>query len=162
MAGFHERDKQHFPLQNIQSVVKLFRQQLDGEHEPDLALLSIVLGVIEHNLTVHRQLLPSSSEEADESFFPSVSLSVVEALYQRFTTHVKASVDLTQYRTDYATRDLVKKVSDVIWNSLTRSYYKDRAHLQSLYSFVTGELHVEVPIFVYTLSELSLYYTDRS
>lgn len=30
------------------------------------------------------------------------------------------------------------KVSDVIWNSLTRSYYKDRAHLQSLYSYLTG------------------------
>lgn len=29
-------------------------------------------------------------------------------------------------------------MSDVIWNSLTRSYYKDRAHLQSLYSYLTG------------------------
>ena len=38
----------------------------------------------------------------------------------------------------YATRELVKRVSDVIWNSLTRSYYKDRAHLQSVYSYLTG------------------------
>lgn len=36
----------------------------------------------------------------------------------------------------YATRDLIKRVSDVIWNSLIRSTYKDRAHLQSMYSYL--------------------------
>lgn len=33
---------------------------------------------------------------------------------------------------------MIKKVSDLIWNSLLRSTYKDRAHLQSLYSYLTG------------------------
>lgn len=36
----------------------------------------------------------------------------------------------------YATREIIKRVSDVIWNSLIRSTYKDRAHLQSLYSYL--------------------------
>lgn len=36
----------------------------------------------------------------------------------------------------YATREIIKQVSDVIWNSLIRSTYKDRAHLQSLYSYL--------------------------
>lgn len=38
----------------------------------------------------------------------------------------------------YATREIIKHVSDVIWNSLIRSTYKDRAHLQSLYSYLAG------------------------
>lgn len=36
----------------------------------------------------------------------------------------------------YATREIIKHCSDVIWNSLIRSTYKDRAHLQSLYSYL--------------------------
>lgn len=35
-------------------------------------------------------------------------------------------------------RELIKKISDVIWSHLTRSYYKDRAHLQTIYSYLTG------------------------
>ena len=38
--------------------------------------------------------------------------------------------------TTYATREIIKRVSDLIWNSLIRSTYKDRAHLQSLYSYL--------------------------
>lgn len=38
----------------------------------------------------------------------------------------------------YASREIIKKVSDIIWNSLIRSTYKDRAHLQSLYSYLAG------------------------
>ena len=38
----------------------------------------------------------------------------------------------------YATRSLVKRVSDIVWNTLAKSQYKDRAHLQSLYSYLTG------------------------
>lgn len=38
----------------------------------------------------------------------------------------------------YATREIIKYVSDVIWNSLIRSTYKDRAHLQSLYSYLAA------------------------
>lgn len=37
-----------------------------------------------------------------------------------------------------ATREVIKKVSDVIWHSLIRSSYKDRAHLQNLYSYLSG------------------------
>ena len=140
MAGFRDRAKQHFPLKNIQSVVDLFRDQLDEKHEPNLALLSIVLGVVENALTANRALSELDEDvNRTESIFPAVQLSTVEALYERFVTHVKACVDLTEFNTDYATRDLVKKVSDVIWNSLTRTYHKDRAHLQSLYSYLTSE-----------------------
>ena len=42
-------------------------------------------------------------------------------------------------KSDFATREQVKKVSDIVWNTLTRSYYKDRAHLQSIFSYLNGK-----------------------
>lgn len=140
MAGFRDRDKQHFPLESSAAVVKLFKDQLRNKTDANLALLSIVLGSIENTLTVNR----APPHDVDTSrtlkpIFPVLQLSTVEALYTKFVTLVKSSVDLTKFQTDYATRDLIKKVSDAVWSTLTRSYYKDRAHLQSLYSLLTGE-----------------------
>jgi len=152
MAGFRERDKQTFPLQNVQSVVDLFRNQLTDNAEPDLALLSIVLGTVENALTVNRTPLArdvnGEGGKTLECIFPVVELSTVEALHQRFVTLVKSSVDLTQYDARYATRGFVKKVSDVIWASLTRTYYKDKAHIQSLYSYLTGMVGSVVMLMV--------------
>ncbi|KAJ8311056.1 hypothetical protein KUTeg_011390 [Tegillarca granosa] len=139
MAGFREREKQYFPLQKIQDVVDLFKDQLTTPDEPNLALLSIVLGLIENTLTVNRAL-PNhiDSSQSLEPIFPVVELSIVEALYTKFVTQIKRSVDLTKFPDGNATRELVKFVSDVVWSSLMRSYYKDKAHLQSLYSYLTG------------------------
>ena len=142
MAGFRDADKQHFPLQNIQDVVDLFRDHLEKCAQPNLSLLSIVLGAIENTLTVNRAIPQDIDTSKNlEPIFPVIELSTVEALQCKFVSHVKGSVDLSQYTSGYATRDLVKRVSDVIWGSLTRTYYKDRAHLQSLYSFLTGKLY---------------------
>lgn len=159
MALFRERDKKIFPLRNIPCVLQLFKLQLEKNDEPNLSLLSIVIGAIENSLTCNRttpisqQQQTSSTENkldsaaataaAVEATIPTLDLRTVEALYQKFQSQIKGSVDLTQYKTSgYATRDLVKRVSDVIWSSLTRSYYKDRAHLQSLYSYLTGKSNV--------------------
>ncbi|NXC30056.1 MEN1 protein, partial [Campylorhamphus procurvoides] len=73
-------------------------------------------------------------------YFPVAELSIVAALYARFTAQIRGAVDLSLYpRPDgCSSRELVRKVSDVIWNSLSRSYFKDRAHIQSLFSFITG------------------------
>ncbi|GIX84300.1 menin [Caerostris extrusa] len=140
MASLTESVKRHFPLQNIKDVVLLFQSQIQNNDEPNLALLSIVVGYIENLLTCNRSLpLNCDVENALEPMFPIVDVSTIDALYAKFKCQVKGSVDLTHYRSSRcATRDLVKKVSDIIWGSLTRSYYKDRAHLQSLFSYLTG------------------------
>lgn len=152
MAGFRDKEKQFFPLQNVQDVVKLFRDQLTCGEEPNLSLLSIVLGVIENILTVNRAVPTEVDNSANlEPIFPVVELHTIEALYSKFETHIKRSVDLTKFPGPHATRQLVKHVSDVIWGSLTRSFYKDKAHLQSLYSFLTGKLFYKE---FYTKSEL--------
>ena len=139
MAGFREHEKRHFPLQDVRSVVNLFRDQLENNEQPNLALLSIVLGVIENALTVNRAIPQNVEVERSlQPIFPVIELSTVEALYHKFVAQIKGSVDLTQYSGKNTSRELVKKVSDVVWGSLTRTYYKDKAHLQSLYSYLTG------------------------
>lgn len=136
MAVFRDVDKALFPIKDINAVVKLFRSQLEGPNEPDLTLLSIVAGLIENQLT-NRSNVGHISDSPETSVLPRFELDAVESLYKKFHLIVTGSVECNKAKA-YATRDLVKRVSDVIWNSLTRSYYKDRAHLQSLYSYLTG------------------------
>lgn len=145
--GLHSAQKKHFPLRGIDGVVQLFDAEL-RKSEPDLALLSLVLGFVEHFLAVNRVVpvnVPGVRFEPLEpdcptSCFPTVELGMISALYERFTAQIRGAVDLSQYRRTAAgsSRELVKKVSDVIWNSLSRSYFKDRAHIQSLFSLITG------------------------
>lgn len=147
IMGLHSAQKKHFPLRGIDGVVQLFDAEL-RKSEPDLALLSLVLGFVEHFLAVNRVIpinVPGVRFEPLEpdcpnSCFPTVELGMISALYERFTAQIRGAVDLSQYRRTAAgsSRELVKKVSDVIWNSLSRSYFKDRAHIQSLFSLITG------------------------
>lgn len=152
MASLSDEERKLFPLKTVSSVVSLFQSILKRTSEPDLALLSILVGYIENTLTCNVQLVgaknpPAVDESAEkitvippirkEDDFPEIELEMVEALYIKFRAVVKSSVDVSQYGKG-TTRELIKKVSDVIWNTLTRSYYKDRAHLQSLYSYLTG------------------------
>ncbi|KAG8222671.1 hypothetical protein J437_LFUL002553 [Ladona fulva] len=140
MAGFREMAKGHFPLQDISSVVRLFKEQLESPLEPDLVLLSIIAGAVENWLTCSRTVTASKeTDTCSEIKLPILDYRVVEGLYSKFHALIKGTVDFSQYVVNkFATRELVKKVSDVVWNSLTRSFYKDRAHLQSLYSYLTG------------------------
>ena len=139
MAGFRQRDKHYFPLKCVKDVVDLFIGQLEDNDEPDLTLISIVIGAVEAYLTVNRSFERAGSEQRNcVVSFPTIQLETIEALYQRFSVCVKGSVDLTQFVGKYSSRELVKRVSDVIWNLLARSYHKDKAHLQSIYSFLTG------------------------
>ncbi|XP_052458558.1 menin [Carassius gibelio] len=145
--GIRSAQKKHFPLRGIDGVVQLFESELSNP-EPDLALLSLVLGFVEHFLAVNRVVpvnVPSVrfeplNPDCLDSCFPTVELNLISALYERFTAQILGAVDLSQYRKPAggSSRELVKKVSDVIWNSLSRSYFKDRAHIQSLFSLITG------------------------
>lgn len=137
-----------FPISDIPSAVAVFRKELEKK-EPDLLLLSLVAGAIENTMTCFRPtneatvaVTAETSYDLDQAplRLPDVELHIIEALYTKFYSIIKGSVDPSQFdeRDGHASRELVKKVSDVIWNTLTRSYYKDRAHLQSMYSYLTG------------------------
>ncbi|CAH4037756.1 menin isoform X1 [Pieris brassicae] len=132
--------KHLFPIDSIQKVCELFEEQLRSEKEPDLSFFSIIVGAVENNLTN----IKASDKDVNlgnnkfKMKFPSLTWDEVKSLYERFTSLMKCGVDAKLLGGEYSTRELVKRVADVVWNSLTRSYYKDRAHLQSIYSFLTG------------------------
>ncbi|XP_078064296.1 menin, partial [Mustelus asterias] len=147
--GLKSAQAAFFPICSMEGVVKLFDWELKRD-EPDLTLLSLVLGFVEHFLAVNRVVpinVPGYSFEVSSAeagtdpaaCFPHVDLLQIRALHTRFTTMIRGAVDRSLYplKGGYSSRDLVKKVSDVIWNSLSRSYFKDRAHIQSLFSFIT-------------------------
>ncbi|GAB0092231.1 Menin [Sergentomyia squamirostris] len=130
-----------FPLTNFQDVVELFRHQL--ETIPDLTLLSIITGTIENTLTRGRGVevtgITSASCIEELSNFPVIPFEAIEVLYKKFKSILASVEGRTAGRgtkREFATREVIKKVSDIVWNSLIRSSYKDRAHLQSLYSYL--------------------------
>lgn len=134
--------KDLFPLVSFESVISLFRNQLESkEKDPDISLLSICLGFVENVLC----------KENTSSTFPRLEFETVDALYKRFKSIVSIAETGFQHpptqkskkreenlEPKIATREKIKSISDVIWNSLLRSSYKDRAHLQSVYSYLTG------------------------
>lgn len=141
MAGFKDLEKALFPLKSVNSVIEIFKNQLEGGGDPDLALLSIIAGAVENTLTC-RSVNSSQQiiEPLEQSHLPVIEFHTIQTLYNKFHAIIKSAVEQSNNNgtKQYATRELVKRVSDVVWNSLTRSYYKDRAHLQSLYSYLTG------------------------
>ncbi|KAL4702275.1 hypothetical protein ACJJTC_018589 [Scirpophaga incertulas] len=133
--------KHLFPIDNIQKVCELFEEQLRSDKDPDLALFSIIVGAVENNLTNIKNSdkdVNLATNKFVKMKFPCVEWDEVKSLYERFLSLMRGGVDNKLLNGDYASRDLVKRVADIVWNSLTRSYYKDRAHLQSIYSFLTG------------------------
>ena len=141
MACFSDDDKHIFPIKNIEDFVKFFTHHLD-KGEPNLTLLSIVLGFIENSLTVNRTAVKQEVKtETDEKIvscnLPLLELPEIEALYHKFSSFIKGSIDLTNDSSDYTSRDTVTYISNLIWSGLNGNY-TDKAHLQSLFSYLTG------------------------
>ncbi|XP_043662985.1 menin [Drosophila teissieri] len=150
-------DASLFPLKSTADVINLFRRALTSGIEPDLTLLSIVVGYIELSLTTgeaaaHAAQAAAAAVAAGDISqattggndiimgnsvpFPVVTHELIAGLYKKFQTILSVVEKPKPHR--QATREVIKKVSDVIWNSLIRSSYKDRAHLQNLYSYLSG------------------------
>lgn len=147
-----------FPLKSISDVIELFKYELIEKEEPSLTVLSLIVGQIENILTKSVIL----QQHPDQNAFPVIEKSYVESLYKKFKSIISiadpatnnsshnnkksrnVNISTAANKTDapkYATREIIKRVSDVIWNSLMRSSYKDRAHLQSMYSYlITNKL----------------------
>ena len=148
----------YFPLRTINEVVKLFAYQCDQE-EPDLVLLSIVAGSIEHAMTKVSEVNLANNLEDQElksddppdltnanlRIEPPIEWHLVEALQEKFDSLIKGYCDpailersLKGDATSLEIRKLIKHVADIIWNTLTKGQYKDRPHIQSIYSYLTG------------------------
>jgi len=148
-----------FPLRTINDVRKLFDFECKGK-EPNLVLLSIVAGSIENAMTKVNEvnLTPSlmSSNEPEQvdsedvtsanlRIEPQIDWHVMEALYAKFeavfTSYCETALLENAQKVDAENSDvrkLIKHVADIIWNTLSKAQYKDRPHLQSIYSYLTG------------------------
>lgn len=149
-----------FPLVSVDSVVDLFLIQLTGGAVPDLALLSIVLGAVENQLTVGLDEAAvadrSSSSGLLSPFRRPIGFGEIESLYRQFAGLVRGSADVGRSRasngkkTLRSSAELIQTVLNAIWAGLSSSYFRDRAHMQSIYSFLTGERHrltVSLPLW---------------
>lgn len=138
MAGLRECDKKHFPLNDSKSVIELFVSQLENEFEPDLTLLSTVAGIVESNISVKGECPATSDNERESGSSRVVELVAVQQIYDKFGSLIRDNVKLQDSDCRITTYDVVKKVSDTVWNYLSRSYHKEKSHLQSVYSFIKG------------------------
>lgn len=135
--------KREFPLCSLTDVLQLFRRQLQ-QPEPNLALLSIVSGFLESTLISRFNDNQSGTGVDTLSTFPVLEWELVETLYKKFQTILSViepgtggkGAKPSKQTPLVATREIIKRVSDLIWNSLIRSTYKDRA-LQSLFSYLS-------------------------
>ena len=76
---------------------------------------------------------------------PQVEWHYIESLQKKFEAVIRGYCDpnllhkATQPEAEpQQVRILIKHVSDIIWNTLSKAQYKDRPHLQSIYSYLTG------------------------
>ncbi|OXA55649.1 menin [Folsomia candida] len=87
-----------------------------------------------------------SDKENVKGDFPPLELDIVEALFFKFYQDVlKTYVDITQFgmeegiEVDNTPKELVKRVSDVVWSLLSGNYKADTPHIQSLYMYLTDK-----------------------
>ena len=145
-----------FPLRTVNDVTKVFAFECD-KAEPDLVLLSIIAGTIENSMTKSNEVnLPTlatsgKTEEmgdvtnANLKIDPQVEWHLVEAMHNKFESILRGFCDVSLLEKamaadaeSYEVRKLIKHVADIIWNTLSKAQYKDRPHLQSIYSYLTG------------------------
>ena len=158
------KDRPLFPLKTVGQVRRLFETHL-ARPEPNLALLSIVAGYVENTLTACTTVMAGDVDDDGKeaivggdvtavnlSLEPAVSWDTVETLMTKFNATVRGFCDpqllsavvepqegTDSGSLDVAKRKLIKHIADIIWNTLTKSQYKDRPHLQSIYSYLTGK-----------------------
>ncbi|XP_059095385.1 menin-like isoform X2 [Tigriopus californicus] len=143
-----------FPLRTVGQVRQWVEAQL-ATPEPDLALLSIVVGQLEHQWTAGKVGSGPAAEStvglggagaaSGLTIEPPLTWPLIEASVAKFESIIRSYCDslvlsaaLSAPENVSAIRALIKHVADIIWNTLSKSHYKDRPHLQSIYSYLTG------------------------
>ena len=165
-----ELDRPLFPLSTVGQVRNLFEAHLKRP-QPNLALLSLVAGYVENSLTQAKETMTfpgdarAEEDDAKETedvtnvnlpIDPAVTWDAMETLMTKFEATVRGFCDPDllasvksggEWKSDviYNCRQLIKHIADIIWNTLTKSQYKDRPHLQSIYSYLTGQFKLSVP-----------------
>lgn len=72
----------------------------------------------------------------DNLTIPEIEFEIVETLYKRFADQLKNSIDFKDLDSSKVNLK-IKRISDSVWEHLSNSYYKDKAHLQNIFSYLT-------------------------
>ena len=146
-----------FPLKDFESVAKLFKNELESQ-DPNLAVLSLVFGFMEHQLT-DKSLLKKNAIFDDnrqqgtcDEGFPVLEFAVLNRMYETYLNLIDQKFENVleadrmflcdtdaRTKTAFSTREKVKAVADFVWSQLSTSYFKDRPHIQSVHSFLNGK-----------------------
>lgn len=121
-----------FPVKDISAVIEVFKAELSNA-EPNLAKLSIILGFFETALTCKGSM----------NSCPSLDKETYDALAAKFQALIQKNLNANKEQRP-ATREFVTDVADLIWSCLSKSYFKDKPHIQNLYSFLTGNCNCKV------------------
>lgn len=72
----------------------------------------------------------------DNLSIPEIEFEVVETLYKRFLDQFRGTINFSDDEM-HKTNLKIKRISDSVWEHLSNSYYKDKTHLQSIFSYLT-------------------------
>ena len=129
--------KSFFPVKSKQTVAEIFLSELK-KSEPNLAALSIIIGAVENTLTDAKKVAP-----LEEEIFPVQEWDSFELMYRNYMTDICDKLIpamTTSESPEFSSREQIKSIADFVWSNLSRAFFKDKFHIQTIYSFLTGRL----------------------
>eukprot|EP00088_Acartia_fossae_P027882 TRINITY_DN28635_c0_g1_i12.p1 TRINITY_DN28635_c0_g1~~TRINITY_DN28635_c0_g1_i12.p1 ORF type:complete len:549 (-),score=101.95 TRINITY_DN28635_c0_g1_i12:665-2311(-) len=150
-----------YPIRNLTNVIDVFKAELKKGNDADLALLSILAGYVEDFFTGSRTAsstnvqqtnghAPKSSQRNKKSanngsildtdiISPPLTREQLDAMRQKFVSRIRGFCDLSLIPDlgKCANMALIKRVSDIIWNTLNEERHMDRGHTSNIFSYLT-------------------------
>ena len=156
-----------FPLDNLDKVMNVFREELKKGNNADLAMLSVLAGYVEDYFTTSRVINNATTDSSenkstktlsarknnkevkcnaleDIKLTPALTKKQIDAMHQKFSSMIRGYCDLSLI-TDLppgghmANRQVIQRVSDIIWNTLNEDKNKDRSHASNVFCYLTGK-----------------------
>ena len=165
--GGQSKLEDFFPLDNLDKVVNVFREELKKGNNADVAMLSILAGYVEDYFTTSRVINHATTDSSenkstktvsgrkntkeektneleDIKLSPALTKEQFDAMHQKFTSMIRGYCDLSLISDlppggHMANRQVIKRVSDIIWNTLNEDKNKDRSHASNVFCYLTGK-----------------------
>jgi len=154
-----------FPLDNLDKVMNVFREELKKGNNADLAMLSVLAGYVEDYFTTSRVINNATTDSSENKstktlsarknnkevkcnaledirLTPALTKKQIDAMHQKFSSMIRGYCDLSLI-TDLppgghmANRQVIQRVSDIIWNTLNEDKNKDRSHASNVFCYLT-------------------------
>lgn len=124
--------EKYFPIKDVNDLVKIFKYEAEKVN-PKLAYLSIILGWFENQLTQQKNKTASYKD-----IFPIYEWHDFNKLCEEYHNLVVSKFPNPDILRELDEQAAIKEVSDFIWHHLSKAFFKDKFHIQSVFSFLTG------------------------